>query len=46
MDTKVIIGATVAGAFGYFAAKEGAGFDETSSMGAGLGLAILAGGAL
>jgi len=46
MDTKVILGATVAGAVGYFAAKTGAGFDDTSSMGAGLGFALLAGGAL
>jgi hypothetical protein len=46
MDTKVIIGATVAGAFGYLAAKNGAGFDDTSSIGAGLGMAIFAGGAL
>ena len=46
MDTKVIVGATVAGAVGYFGAKMGAGLDDTSSMGAGLGLALLAGGAL
>ena len=46
MDTQTIIGATVAGAAGYFGAKMGAGLDDTSSMGAGLGLALLAGGAL
>ena len=46
MDTQAILGATVAGAVGYFGAKMGAGLDDTSSMGAGLGLALLAGGAL
>jgi predicted phage tail protein len=46
MDTKVILGATIAGAAGYFGAKMGAGLDDASSMGAGLGLAMLAGGAL
>jgi len=46
MDTKVLVGATVAGAVGFLAAKNGAGFDDTSSIGAGLGFALLAGGAL
>jgi len=46
MDTNVIVGATVAGAVGYFGAKMGAGLDDASSMGAGLGLAILAGAGL
>jgi hypothetical protein len=46
MDTKVILGATLAGAVGFFGAKMGAGFDDMSSVGAGIGVALLAGGAL
>ena len=47
MDTyKVLVGATVAGAVGYFGAKAGAGLDDVSSMGAGLGLALIAGAGL
>jgi hypothetical protein len=46
MDTKVILGATVAGAVGFFGAKVGAGFNDTAALGAGLGFAIFAGGAL
>ena len=46
MDTQAIIGATVAGAVGYFGAKMGAGLDDSSSIGAGLGLAIITGAAL
>jgi hypothetical protein len=46
MDTRVILGATLAGAAGYFGAKLGADFDDTSSIAAGLGLAVVVGGAL
>jgi len=46
MDTKVIVGATVAAAAGYFGAKLGADLDETTSMGAGLGLAIVVAGGI
>lgn len=46
MDTKVIIGSTVAGAAGYFGAKIGVGLDDTTAIGAGIGLALVAGGAM
>jgi hypothetical protein len=46
METKVILGATVAAAAGYFGAKIGANLDENTSMAAGLGLAVVVGGAL
>ena len=46
MDTKVILGATLAGAAGYFGAKLGANLDETTSIGAGLGMAIVVGGSI
>ena len=46
MDTKVIIGATLARAAGYFGAKIGGNLDENSSMAAGLGIAVVVGGAL
>jgi hypothetical protein len=46
MDTRVLNGATMAGVAGYLTAKIGAGFDDMSSIGAGLGLAIIAGGAI
>ena len=46
MDTKVILGATLAGAAGYFGAKLGANLDDATSMGAGLGMAIVVAGGL
>lgn len=46
MDTNTIVGATVAGAVGYFGAKMGAGLDDNTSIVAGLGLSIVTGGAL
>jgi hypothetical protein len=46
METKVIVGATVAAAAGYFGAKLGANLDDATSLGAGLGLAIVVAGGL
>jgi len=46
METKAILGATVAAAAGYFGAKFGANLDDASSMAAGLGLAVVVGGSL
>mgnify|MGYP004546248055 FL=1 len=46
MDTQTIVGATIAAAAGYFGAKLGANLDENTSLGAGLGLAIVVAGGL
>jgi hypothetical protein len=46
MESKTIIGATIAAAVGYFGAKMGANLDEASSMAAGLGIAVVVGSAL
>ena len=41
MDNKVILGATMAAAAGYFGAKMIADLDESTSIGAGLGLSMV-----
>ena len=46
MSTQAIVGASVAGAIGYFGAKMGANLDNTTSMAVGLGLAVVTGAGL
>jgi hypothetical protein len=46
MDNKVILGATIAAAAGYFGAKMVADLDESTSIGAGLGLAMVVAGSI
>ena len=46
MSTQAIVGASVAGAVGYFGAKMGANLDDTTSMAVGLGLAVATGAGL
>ena len=46
MNLKVIIGTSLAGAFGYLAAKIEQGLDKNTSIGVGLAFALIAGLAL